>query len=310
MNKKILYLAGPTASGKTELSICLAKELNGEIVSCDSMQIYRNLDIGTAKPNIDEQHGIKHWMIDCVEPDREYSVYEYVNDASHIINDIIERGKTPIVVGGTGYYMSALLHQRTYNPLPSIESLIEDIENEYESEGGAEKLLREIKEADPQHASKLSLKDKKRIIRAVELLRTTGSTYSFPPETYNNYSSDQVFFLNASKRDYLYRRINDRVEQMVEKGLLSEAKYVYDNRDSFKTAAMAIGYKEFFPYFEEKRALNECINDLKISTRHYAKRQITWFRKENIIEIAFDLLPLEDKINYICSSFVNRKVSD
>ena len=310
MSNKVLYLAGPTASGKTELSVCLAKKLNGEIVSCDSMQIYRNLNIGTARPTLEEQQGIKHWMIDCFEPDREYSVFDYVSDATSIINDIMMRGKTPIVVGGTGYYMSALLHKRPYNPTSSDKSFVGEIENEYEAEGGPERLLTEINASDPDHASKLSIKDKKRIIRAVELLRTTGSTYSFSPETYMNQSSEQIYFLNASKRDYLYKKINDRVDQMVEKGLLPEARYVYDNRDAFKTASMAIGYKEFFPFFEGARSLTDCINDLKISTRHYAKRQITWFRKENILEIAIDLMSLDDKINYICSNYLDKEELD
>lgn len=303
MRQKVLYLAGPTASGKTELSIGLAKKLNGEVVSCDSMQIYRNLDIGTAKPTLDEQQGIKHWMIDFIEPDREYSVYDYVRDATSIIDDIIGRGKTPIVVGGTGYYLSALIHKRIFNPSTESSAILSEIESEYESDNGPERLLLEIQEADPEHAAKLSQNDRKRIVRAVELLRTTGSTYSFPPESYMNPNADKVYFLNASKREILYDRINRRVGQMVLHGLLNEAKYVYDNKNAFKTASMAIGYKEFFPYFDGIRELDDCISDLKISTRHYAKRQLTWFRKENIIEILFDLMSLEDKIEYICSSF-------
>ncbi len=303
MSKKTLYLAGPTASGKTELSIGLAKRLNGEIVSCDSMQIYRNLDIGTAKPTIDEQQGIKHWMIDFVYPDCEYSVYDYVRDATAIINDIAERGKVPIVVGGTGYYLSSLIHRRMFNPASSSSTIHSDIASEYECEGGPERLLLEIHDSDPDHASKLSVKDKKRIIRAVELLRTTGSTYSLSPDLYRNSSSDRIYFLNASKREILYERINRRVDMMLEDGLLSEAEYVYNNRTNFKTAAMAIGYKEFFPYFDGNKVLDACVSDLKISTRHYAKRQITWFKRENIIEILFDMLTMEDKINYICSNY-------
>ena len=302
MSKNTLYIAGPTASGKTELSIGLAKRLDGEIVSCDSMQIYRNLNIGTAKPTIDEQQGIKHWMIDFIDPDCEYSVYDYVRDATTIINDIKDRGKVPIVVGGTGYYLSSLIHKRIFSPSASSSDLRNAIESEYDCDGGPERLLSEIKDSNPDHAAKLSLKDRKRIIRAVELLRTTGSTYSFSPDLYNNSISDQVFFLNASKRDVLYERINKRVDQMIAAGLLTEAEYVYDNKTAFKTAAMAIGYKEFFPYFNGEKELDTCISDLKISTRHYAKRQLTWFRRENIIEILFDLMSLEDKIEYICSS--------
>ena len=302
MSKKVLYLSGPTASGKTELAVSLAQALNGEIVSCDSMQIYRKLQIGTAKPSADEQKGIRHWMLDFVDPAAEYSVSDYVRDAKAVIDEIISRGKTPIVAGGTGYYMSALIHNRDYNSVTN-ESLSDEIVKEYESEGGPEKLISEICSADPEHASKLNLKDRKRIIRAVELLRTTGSTYSFPPEKYKGEGSDRIFFLNASERSVLYERINSRVDRMVSDGLLSEAEYVYDNRYAFKTAAQAIGYKEFFPYFEDLCSLSECIEDLKISTRHYAKRQITWFRRENIYEIAFDLTTISNITDIICSAY-------
>ena len=303
MNKKALYIAGPTASGKTDLAVSVAQRLDGEIISCDSMQIYRLLQIGTAKPTIEEQRGIKHWLIDLVDPEIEYSVSDYVEDAKKCIDDILSRGKIPIIVGGTGYYMSALLHNREYNNR-SNSILVDKINTEYELAGGPERLLSEIAANNQEHAAKLSPKDRKRIVRAVELLRTTGSTYSFSPETYRDLSTDKVFFLNASVRSILYKKIENRIDNMVSKGLLSEAKLVYDNRTSYKTAAQAIGYKEFFPYFEGERSFADCVSDLKVSTRHYAKRQITWFRKENIEEIYFDLFTVEEKTDIICNTFL------
>ena len=303
MNKKALYIAGPTASGKTDLAVSVAQRLDGEIISCDSMQIYRLLQIGTAKPTIEEQRGIKHWLIDIVDPEIEYSVSDYVEDAKKCIDDILSRGKIPIIVGGTGYYMSALLHNREYNN-SSNSILVDKINTEYELAGGPERLLSEIAANNQEHAAKLSPKDRKRIVRAVELLRTTGSTYSFSPETYRDLSTDKVFFLNASVRSILYKKIENRIDNMVSKGLLSEAKLVYDNRTSYKTAAQAIGYKEFFPYFEGERSFADCVSDLKVSTRHYAKRQITWFRKENIEEIYFDLFTVEEKTDIICNTFL------
>ena len=206
------------------------------------------------------------------------------------------------MVGGTGYYMSALVHNRTFDSV-SDGSLGEDILKEYTAQGGPERLLAEICDADPEHGSKLNPKDKKRIIRAVELLRTTGSSYSLSPSEYKNEAADRIYFLNASDRSVLYKRIGSRVDSMMSKGLLSEARYVYDNRYSFRTAAQAIGYKEFFPYFEDVRSLNDCVNDLKISTRHYAKRQITWFRRENIYEIAFDLTTNSNITDIICTAY-------
>lgn len=280
--KKIVYLAGPTASGKTALSLKIAEDYKGEIVSCDSMQIYRRLDIGTAKPTSDERRSAPHWMLDILEPEQSFSVYDYVTKATSIISGIQERGMLPIVCGGTGLYMSALLHDHEYTDLVADVGLHERIESEYLSPGGPEQLLEEIRNANPEHAGKLFPNDRKRIVRAVELLRMTGSTYSFQPEMlHTEESSGRVCILmTVSDRSILYDRIHRRVDSMMESGLLEEAELVFRNRERYRTAAAAIGYKEFFPYFEGKMSLEDCVGELKKATRHYAKRQLTWFRKE------------------------------
>ena len=282
MMDRIVFIGGTTASGKTALSLRLAAEYDGEIVSCDSMQIYRHLDIGTAKPTREEQLAATHWMIDFLEPDQAYSVYDYVTAANEAIRDIRSKGKTPIVCGGTGMYMSALLHGYDYSDAEHDESLLKSIEAVYDGPYGPETLLEEIRKSNLGHADKLSLNDRKRIIRAVELLRTTGSTYSFRQGSgeAGHLNESRCLLLTAEDRSYLYERIHVRIDAMMREGLLEEARFVYENREKFRTAVAAIGYKEFFPYFEGTRALSECVDDLKQATRHYAKRQLTWFRKE------------------------------
>lgn len=297
MKMNTIYLGGPTASGKTEVAIRLAERLNGEIVSCDSMQIYRYLSIGTAKPTAAEQERCRHWLVDFLEPSQEYSVYEYVKDAREAISDILSRGKVPIVVGGTGYYMSSLLHETPYSI--HKDTVFSDIvSKEYDVPGGPEKLLREITGADPDHGEKLSVRDRKRIIRAVELLRSTGSTYSYSPDIIKE-NDNFLFLFSFCDRKKLYERIEKRIDIMVQNGLLDEARYVFDNRESFKTAAAAIGYKEFFPFFQEEASLEECIAELKKATRHYAKRQITWFKRERHIDIQVDSMSTDEIIDHI-----------
>ena len=283
MMDRTIFIGGTTASGKTALSLSLAEQYDGEIVSCDSMQIYRHLDIGTAKPTAEERHAVPHWLIDFLEPDQTYSVYDYVTAANEAIRDIRSRGKTPIVCGGTGMYMSALLHGYDYSDAGHDEGLLKSIGAVYDGPGGPEILLEEIRKSNPEHAARISLNDRKRIIRAVELLRTTGSTYSFQPESTENgkIQESRCILLTAEERSVLYERINARVDEMMQEGLLREAEWVYENRGRFRTAVAAIGYKEFFPYFEGGRTLSACIDDLKQATRHYAKRQLTWFRKES-----------------------------
>ena len=299
MSSRVIAIAGPTASGKTALALQTAKRVNGEIVSCDSMQIYQLLDIGTAKPTAAEREAAVHHLVDFLPPEQRYSVADYVQDARRVIDDIQRRGKTAIICGGTGLYMSSLLQGITFDEQAAVdEALREQLKELYRNEG-AQVLMAEIAATDPDYAAKLSAADEKRVVRAVELLRTTGSTVAqqnarsktLPP------LDAAAFYLNYSDRAELYSRINARVDTMLQQGLLQEAKLVYERRDDYKTAAAAIGYKEFFAYFEGAAPLEQCVEKLKQATRNYAKRQMTWFRRESsfvALEAANDTARLAD----------------
>ena len=277
----VIAIGGPTGSGKSALAMALARMTGGEIVSCDSMQIYRTLDIGTAKPTPEEQKEVRHWLIDIRDPDGRYSVAEYVKDACSAIEDINSRGKAAIICGGTGLYMSSLLSGISFPEDTSADDELRKTLREEIGQNGTEGLLREVSEADPDYASRLNPNDVKRIIRAVEIIRS-GSTPSIQIENSRGTGfPDAVRILvNCSERDILYRRIEQRCDKMAEDGIVAEAEYVYKNRDRFTAASAAIGYKEFFSYFEGRASLDECVSELKKATRHYAKRQLTWFRRE------------------------------
>ncbi|MBP0969017.1 MAG: tRNA (adenosine(37)-N6)-dimethylallyltransferase MiaA [Oscillospiraceae bacterium] len=278
---RIIAVGGPTGSGKTSLAIKLAEMTGGEIVSCDSMQIYRSLDIGTAKPTPEELASARHWLIDIREPYERYSVADYVADAREVISDINGRGLTAIVCGGTGLYMTSLLSGiRFSEEMPADSELREELVRAA-SERGSGELLEEIASADPEYAARLEPNDLKRIIRAVEIIRN-GST---PSEQIRNsrgegYPDAVKILVNCSSREVLYRRIEARCDSMMENGIVSEAREVYEHRDTYLTACAAIGYKEFFGYFEGNRSLDDCLSYLKKASRRYAKRQLTWFRRD------------------------------
>ena len=290
--EKIIVIAGPTAVGKTSLSIELCKILDGEVVSADSMQVYKGLDIGTAKPTISEMQGVRHHMLDVCIPSHRYSVAEYVSDATCAIKDIFSRGKTPIVVGGTGLYIDHLLYETDFREGENDPALRELLTDRANKEGGAQ-LKKELSEFDPETASRLHDNDIKRIIRAIEFYRVTGK----PIAEHNKENSyvkkryDADFYVLACEREELYRRINLRVDQMMDKGLLEEARKVcLSDWFSNSTASQAIGYKEFMPYFTSGVPLESCIEILKQHSRNYAKRQLTWFRgkKEAVFLDIFD----------------------
>ncbi len=279
---KVVSIVGPTASGKTKLSIKLAKMFNGEIISADSMQIYKGMQIATAKPTVDEMEGIKHHLIDFVSPDETYSVAMFVKDASECISDIISRGKLPFIVGGTGLYVDSLLNHITFSEEQRDEKLSLELRKIYEEEG-IETLLKMLSEFDIDSANRLKTeKNPKRIIRAIEFYKTTGTTI-----TEQNKKSRLVkspykpikIGLNFKDRSKLYERVNKRVDIMLESGLLNEAKEVISNKLSL-TSVKAIGYKELLPYFNGEKTLEECIDKLKMETRRYSKRQITWFKRD------------------------------
>ena len=282
---KVISVVGPTASGKTKLSVELAKRLNGEIVSADSMQIYKGMQIATAKPDEEEKSGIIHHLMDFLPPSETYSVAMYVKDASRCIEDINSREKLPIIVGGTGLYVDSLLNNIKFSEENRDEKLCDELRNIYNNEG-IDKLLDILKSFDKKTYERLSReKNVKRIIRAIEFYKTTGKTISKQIENSRLIESPYKAIkigLNFKDREKLYDRINRRVDLMLEQGLLEEAFQVI-NSDLSYTSVKAIGYKELMPYFNKEKTLEECIDKLKQETRRYAKRQITWFKRDTDI---------------------------
>ena len=275
--KKLICIAGPTASGKTALSIALAKELGAEIISCDSMQVYKRMDIGTAKPAVEEREGIPHHMLDVAEPDEDFSVSRYCEQASPIVADILARGKTAIVVGGTGLYMDSLIKGNAFAPFPST-GMREKLEAQ-----PIETVYAQLQSIDPEAAARLHLSDKKRIIRAMEVYLETGETITehnrrtqlIPPK----YSPVWLALEDENRQD-LYDRIDRRVEIMLQQGLIDEIKSLLDSGIPAKCTAMqAIGYKEFVAALEGRISVAEAAVQVQLSSRHYAKRQLTWFRR-------------------------------
>lgn len=309
MNKKqkVIVICGPTASGKTGLSIELAKKINGEIVSCDSMQIYKDMDIGTAKPTKQEMQGIKHYLIDFVLPTKRYSVADFKKDATQSIENILKDGKVPIVVGGTGLYVDTLTKNITY---PEIE-----IDLEYRKqlekiadEQGLEKLYEQAKTIDEQAMQAISKNDKKRIMRVLEIYHQTGKTKTqmeeesrlIPPPY------DYCMFAIDMDREKLYERINKRVDLMIKNGLIEEVKQLLEKYNEFPTAMQGLGYKEVVSYLNDEMTKEEMIEKLKMETRRYAKRQLTWFRKDKNIKWIDGLLPIQDNIQYILGEYGGR----
>lgn len=277
---KVVVICGPTASGKTSLSIELAKRINGEIISSDSMQIYKNMDIGTAKPTVKEMQGIKHYLLDFVEPNQRYSVAEFKNDAEKAIDEILAKGKTPIVVGGTGLYIDSLIYGIEY---PSFE-LDEEYRKELEelvNKQGLEKLYEKAKKIDPQAMEKISPNDQKRILRVLEIYHATGKTKTEQEKESrkNGVKYDYKVFAINMDREKLYERINKRVEIMIEKGLIAEVENLLKKYNKFPTAMQGLGYKEVVEYLQGKTTKEEMIEKIKQESRRYAKRQITWFKK-------------------------------
>ena len=282
---KVISVVGPTASGKTKLSVELAKRLNGEIVSADSMQIYKGMQIATAKPDEEEKSGVIHHLMDFLPPSETYSVAMYVKDASRCIEDINSREKLPIIVGGTGLYVDSLLNNIKFSEENRDEKLCDELRTIYNNEG-IDKLLDILKSFDKKSYERLSKeKNVKRIIRAIEFYKTTGKTISEQIENSRLIESPYKAIkigLNFKDREKLYDRINRRVDLMLEQGLLEEAFQVI-NSDLSYTSVKAIGYKELMPYFNKEKTLEECIDKLKQETRRYAKRQITWFKRDTDI---------------------------
>ena len=275
----IICIAGPTASGKTALAVELAKELNGEVVSCDSMYVYKRMNIGTAKPTLEEMQGIIHHMIDVAEADEDFSVSRYCNLASPIVDDIISRGKTAIIAGGTGLYMDSLIKGNDFAPFPST-GVRERLERETD-EIGMDAMMERLRAIDPEAAERIH--DRKRMVRALEVYYETGETI-----TAHNLRTQAIppkytplwLGLDFADRAELYRRIDLRVDIMLQQGLVEEIRELLESGIPAKCTAMqAIGYKEFVAALEGRGTIEEAAEEVRKASRHYAKRQLTWFRR-------------------------------
>ena len=272
---KIVVICGPTASGKTALGIQVAQQANGEIISSDSMQIYKDMDIGTAKPTPEERAQAVHHLVDFVSPDQRYSVADFKKDATEKIEDILSRGKLPIIVGGTGLYVNSLIHNIEY------KEEITDIEYRNELEKvDLETLYKQAQEIDPEATAKVSQNDRKRITRILEIYHTTGKTKTqMEAESRKEVKYDYKIFVLTPERDKLYERINLRVDLMMQAGLVDEVKQLLQKYNEFPTAMQGLGYKEVKEYLDGDITEEEMVEKIKQESRHYAKRQLTWFRQ-------------------------------
>ena len=304
MKPKVIVIVGPTASGKTALSIELAKKINGEIVSCDSMQIYKDMTIGTAKPTVEEMQVIKHYLIDCVSPETRYSVADYKKDAEAAIKEILSKGKVPIIVGGTGLYLESLVYNIEYNEIEVDLKYREKLENRM-TEEGLESLYNEASKIDPEAASKISKNDKKRIFRILEIYHSTNKTKTeLEIESRKNKPEyDYILFGITMDREKLYERINLRVDIMIKEGLIEEVKKLVEKYNNMPTALQGLGYKEVVEYLDGKLTKEEMIDKIKMETRRYAKRQLTWFRKYDNLTWINGLDDIQNNINIILEEY-------
>lgn len=291
--QKVLVIIGPTAVGKTALAIDLARKLNGEIVSGDSMQVYKEVSIGTAKATAEEQAQVKHYLVDTRSVFEEFSVKNFVDEATAAIDEITKKNKLPIVAGGTGFYVNALLNKLQLGEKTPEETRITKKWEDYLAENGPQKLWDELNKKNPEAASKIPVNNARRTLRALTVIDRIGKKFSEQQEKIEPRYNYLIIGLN-SDRNKIYERINKRVDLMMDEGILDEAKFIYDSQDREYQVLQAIAYKEFFPYFEGEQTLEDCVNQLKTSSRRYAKRQLTYFRNKLPV-VWFD--PLKDK-NY------------
>ncbi|PGM86864.1 tRNA (adenosine(37)-N6)-dimethylallyltransferase MiaA [Bacillus cereus] len=278
--EKVAVIIGPTAVGKTKLSIDLAKAFNGEIISGDSMQIYRTMDIGTAKVTTDEMDGIPHYMIDIKNPEDSFSVAEFQERVRKCIREITERGKLPIIVGGTGLYIQSVLFDYQFTDEAGDATYREQMEK-LALEHGVEYVHKKLQEVDPESAERIHANNVRRVIRALEIFHTTGEKMSNQLEKQENELLYDVSLIGLTMdREMLYDRINLRVNLMIEQGLLEEVKGLHERGVRDCQSIQAIGYKEIYDYFENRVSLEEAVSQLKTNSRRYAKRQLTWFRNK------------------------------
>lgn len=280
MKPKVVVIVGPTASGKTAISIELAKKINGEIISSDSMQIYKDMDIGTAKVTKEEMQGIKHYLVDCVLPNQRYTVSDFKKAAEEAIEEILSKGKVPIVVGGTGLYVNSLIYGIEYQDMKFDEEYRNNLMKKAENPDGLEQLWNEANLIDPEAMKIISKNDKKRIIRVLEIYKATGKTKTEQEilSRAKEIKYDYKVFGITMDREKLYERINKRVDIMINQGLEQEVRNLLNKYSNFPTAMQGLGYKEVKEYFDGKLSYEEMIEKIKQESRRYAKRQLTWFR--------------------------------
>lgn len=285
---KLAAIVGPTASGKTRLAVEMAKRFHGEVISADSMQIYQGMDIATAKPTEAEKEGIPHHLMDFLPMDSPFSVSDYVILAQQAIEQVVSRGNLPILAGGTGLYVNSLIDHVSFSPVQSDEALRQELYQQAQQDNG-EGLYRYLQQIDPESAAQIHQNNLVRVVRAVEIYKLTGKTMTeHRAKSRENDSPYDPCMIGLGYRDRqkLYDRINLRVDQMMEQGLLQEAERVLSQK-GLKTAFHAIGYKELVPYFQGEESLSCCVDKIKQESRRYAKRQLTWFRRDTRINWIF-----------------------
>lgn len=277
--QKVLALVGPTAIGKTALAIELAQKINAEIISGDSMQVYREVAIGTAKATPTEQKLVPHYLVDTQTIFKPYSVVDFVTQAEKAIEQIVQKNKVPLLVGGTGFYVNALLNKLQLGEPNKENAAVSDKWQDYLNKNDKTALWQELKKRDPVAAQKIPLNNSRRVLRALTVIDRTGHKFSEQQDKIEPRYQYFIIGLNSARPE-IYSRINKRVDQMMDEGLLDEARFVYQNRDQEYTILQAIGYKEFFPYFAGQDKLENCIKNLKRASRRYAKRQLTYFHHQ------------------------------
>ncbi|ATO46185.1 hypothetical protein C5L30_001604 [Companilactobacillus farciminis] len=289
---KVVAIVGPTAVGKSALGLKLAQKFNGEIISGDSMQIYKKLDIGTAKDTPEELQAVPHHLVDICDASERYTVKDFQQKARQIITDLSKEQKLPLVVGGTGFYLSSLVNNLNLGGKSDSDPSLRKQLMTIEQAGGIDQLQKMLQTIDPKAFEKIDIDNSRRLIRAIEVMKTTGKSIT----EQNNGEKWADFYLVGltDERQKLYGRINQRVDMMAQNGLIDEAKYVYDHRDEFPQASKGIGYKELYPYFDGTADLETCLSEIKKNSRHFAKRQFTYFRNQMDV----DWYNISDDNNY------------
>lgn len=294
---KVIIIAGPTGVGKTKLSISIAKALHTKIINGDAFQVYKHMDILTAKIKEEEKSGITHYMFDILEPTEEFSVAEYQKQVRTLVDSLNDEGIIPIIVGGSGLYLDSVIYDYQFPKTSSRES--DSMYDEYSNE----ELHEMLEKLNPEAALKIHMNNRKRVIRAIELSKTTGTINSFN----NKLVYDALVFFLEDERENLYEIINKRVDEMIDNGLLEEIKFLNDHFTLSKTAKGAIGLKELLPYLNNESSLDEAIDNIKKNTRHFAKRQFTWYRnKDNVIHIKINRHNFDETVNQVLDIIKNK----